>query len=93
MDDYDEKYAKIKFNSHDKLPLNKTIEIPSMITVVRAVFHQIVSTSFVRQMSIKIMNNIKMLSFDRIDVSEGIDVNKTSASKECEGLSLTKCMR
>ena len=25
-----------------------------------------------------------MLHFDRIDVSEGIDVNKTSASKECE---------
>ena len=22
--------------------------------------------------------------FDRIDVSEGIDVNKTSASKECD---------
>ena len=28
------------------------------------------------------MNNVKMLYFDRIDVSEGIDVNKTSASKE-----------
>ena len=27
------------------------------------------------------MNNIKML-YDKIDVSEGIDVNKTSASKE-----------
>ena len=30
------------------------------------------------------MNNIKMLHFDRIDVSEGIDVNKTCASKECD---------
>ena len=29
------------------------------------------------------MNNMKMLYFDRIDVSEGIDVNKTSKSKEC----------
>ena len=28
------------------------------------------------------MNNIKMLYFDRTDVSEGIYVNKTSASKE-----------
>ena len=25
-----------------------------------------------------------MLYFDRIDVSEGIDVNKTSASRECD---------
>ena len=31
-------------------------------------------------MSIKIMSNMKILYFDRIDVSEGIDVNKTSAS-------------
>ena len=28
---------KIKFNSDDKLPLNKTIEIPSMIIVVGAI--------------------------------------------------------
>ena len=29
-DDYYEKYMKIKFNSDNKLPLNKTIEIPIM---------------------------------------------------------------
>ena len=39
-DDYDEKYMKTKINSDDELPLNKTIEIPSVIIVVRAVFHQ-----------------------------------------------------
>ena len=38
--DYDEKYLKIKFISDDKLSLNKTTEIPSMIIVVRAVFHE-----------------------------------------------------
>ena len=27
---------------------------------------------------------MKMLYFDRIDVSEGIDVNKISASKKCD---------
>ena len=31
---------KIKFNSDNELPLNKTIEIPSMTIVVRAVFHE-----------------------------------------------------
>ena len=30
------------------------------------------------------MNNIEMLCFDRIDVSEGIDINKTNKSKECD---------
>ena len=39
-DDYDEKYMKIKFNSDDKLLLNKTIEISTMKIVVRAVFHE-----------------------------------------------------
>ena len=39
-DDYDEKYMKIKFNSDDKLLLNKTIETHSMIIVARAVFHE-----------------------------------------------------
>ena len=29
------------------------------------------------------MNNIKILYYDRIDVSKVIDINKTSASKEC----------
>ena len=32
---------KIKINSDYKLPLNKTIEIVSMIIIVRAVFHEI----------------------------------------------------
>ena len=31
---------KIKFNLDDKLPLNKTIKIRSMIVVIRAVFHE-----------------------------------------------------
>ena len=31
---------KIKFNLHDKLPLNKMIEIHSMIIFVRAIFHE-----------------------------------------------------
>ena len=30
------------------------------------------------------MKNIKILYYDRVDVSEGIDVNKTSESKECD---------
>ena len=39
-DDYDEKYLKIKFGSDDILPLNKTIEIPIVTIVVRAVFYE-----------------------------------------------------
>ena len=31
---------KIKFNSGEELPRHKTIEIPVMIIIVRAVFHE-----------------------------------------------------
>ena len=34
------KYTKVKFDSGDKVPLNKTIEIPVMIIVVRAIFYE-----------------------------------------------------
>ena len=30
------------------------------------------------------MSKMKMLHYDRIGISEGIDINKTSASKECD---------
>ena len=38
LDDNDEKYMKIKFNSDDKFPLNKTIKIPTITIFVRAAF-------------------------------------------------------
>ena len=39
-DDYNEKLIKIKLDSDDKSPLNKTIEIPFMAIAVRANFYQ-----------------------------------------------------
>ena len=39
-DDYDEKYMKIKFNSDDELPPNKTIKIISMVIFLRDAFHE-----------------------------------------------------
>ena len=38
--DYNEKLIKVKLDSDDKLPLNKTIEILVMAIVVRAIFLQ-----------------------------------------------------
>ena len=40
LDDYDEKYMKIKLNSDDELPINKSIEIATMAIVARAIFLQ-----------------------------------------------------
>ena len=65
-------------NLDDKLCLNKMIEIPAMVIVVRAFFFikiAYMSTGFLRWMSVY---------HYRSDVSEGINVNRTSASKECD---------
>ena len=37
-DDYDKKQTKIKFNSDEELPLNKTVEIPTITIVIRVIF-------------------------------------------------------
>ena len=42
---------------------------------------EIVSTNLFRQ--VFFMSYRKMLQYNRIDVSEGIDINKTNKSKEC----------
>ena len=38
--DYDEKYIKIKLNSDDVSPLNKTVEISTITIVLRAFFYK-----------------------------------------------------
>ena len=35
-----EKYMKMKLNSDDELTLNKTIEIPTMAIIARAIFYE-----------------------------------------------------
>ena len=40
MDNYHEKYMKIKFNSDDDLFLKKTLELHKIIMLVRTVFHE-----------------------------------------------------
>ena len=37
LDDYDKKYIKIRLDSDDNLPLNKTIEIPIATIVIVAI--------------------------------------------------------
>ena len=71
--DYRKDYIKTKFNSDDDLPLNKSLKFHAMTITL--------PTTFFRWHFVWI---IKMLQYERIDASEGTDVNKTSLSKECE---------
>ena len=61
LDDYGERYMKIKFNSDDELPLNKTIEIPSMAIAVGTILYEI-NRSLLRWMPVL---DIKMKSKDK----------------------------
>ena len=38
--EYEKDYMKIKFNSDDKLPLNKQLKFLSVTTVIRSVFEE-----------------------------------------------------
>ena len=38
--DYEKKYIKIKFNSDDKLPLNKPLKFHNMTITIRSVFKE-----------------------------------------------------
>ena len=61
---YDEKYIKIKFNLDDKLPLNKTVEIPSMIIVARVAFYKN-SKCYPQVFLDKCLYNNKAKSYDK----------------------------
>ena len=68
---------KIKFNVDYELSLNKTIEIPSMTVVVRAVFLEknILSTSFFRRMSVKKIGTKNHGCYYFDDIIKDIDIN------------------
>ena len=66
---------KIKLNSDDNLPL-KAFEFYNMIILVRSVFHQ--GNNYYSQAFLgECLYKLKMLEYDKTDVSEGINVNKT----------------
>ena len=70
---------KIKFDTDDNLPLNKELKLHMLTIIVRSVF-EILSQTLFRGLFVWI---IKMLQYEKIDISEEIDTNKTRASKEC----------
>ena len=83
---YEKDYLKNRFNSDDNLPLNKQLKFHNMIVTIRSVseedgklYPQVFLDDTLYELKIK-----KMIEYKRIDISEGIDVNKTNLSKECD---------
>ena len=69
---------KIKFNSNDDLPLNKSLKFHNMPIAIRSVFEE--DSKLYPQVflddTLYELNLPKILEYNRIDISEGIDVNK-----------------
>ena len=63
----------ISLNSDDDLPLKKTLKLCNMIIVVRFVFHE--GNKYYPQVVLDAwLYKLSMFEYDRIDVSERIDV-------------------
>ena len=77
---------KIKFNADDNLPLNKPLKLHLLTIIVRSIFEE--DGKFYVQLylddclyELRIANDLWMLEYSRIGISEGIDVKKTNGSK------------
>ena len=75
---------KIKLESDDDVPLNKSLKFNLMTITIRSVFFfffklypQVYLHDTLYELNIQ-----KMLEYDKIDISEGIDVNKTNVLRE-----------
>ena len=72
---------KIKFNSADNLPSNKILKLHMLTVIVRSVC-QGDGKFYLPVFLDECLYELYMLEYDRIDISKGIDINKTNASKE-----------
>ena len=71
---------KIKFNSDDDLPLNETLRFCILTVIIRNVFEK--DGEYYPHIFLdNCLYEVKMLEYERIDVSEDIDVNKSNKSK------------
>ena len=91
--EYGKDFMKTKFNADDNLPLNKPLKLHLLTIIVRCIFEE--DGKFYLQLyfdnclyELRVASNRYMLEHVRIDILEGIDVNKTNASKKRWYLSL-----
>ena len=71
---------KIRFESDDNLLLNITLKLYILTLIVKSFFQE--DNKYYPQVLLdECLYELQMLEHDRIDISEGLDVNKTNASK------------
>ena len=71
---------KIKFNSDDDLPLNKFLKFRILAIIIRNIFDKD-GKCYPQTFLNDCLYEVQMLEYERIDISEGIDANKSNKSK------------
>ena len=78
--EYEKEFMKDKFSSDDYLPLNKILKLRNLTIVLRSVFQE--GSNYYSQVFLdECLYELYMLEYDRIDTSEGNDINQTNQSK------------
>ena len=75
--EYAKDYLRIKIDSDDNLPLNKILKFRVLTIIIRNIFEKD-DKCYPQIFLDDCLYKIKMLEHDRIHISEGIDVNKSS---------------
>ena len=81
--EYGKDYMKIKFDSDDDLLMNKILKFRILTIIIKNICKK--DGKYYPQTFLDDrLYEIEMLEYERIDISEGIGINKTNKSKECD---------
>ena len=83
VNEWGKDYMKIKFDLNNNIPLNKILKFAALTIVIRCAFDN-VANYHPQDFLDDALVDLSMLEYNRIDISEGIDVKKSNdKSKEC----------
>ena len=81
--EYEKDYMGIKLNSDYDLPLNKILKLHMLTIIVKYISEE--DGKYYPQFFLdECLYEVLMLEYNRIDISEGIDINKNNTSKACD---------
>ena len=75
---------KIKFNTDNNLLLNKPLKLHLLTIIVSCIFKEDIKFYLQLYLDDCLYDLKTMMKLDRIEDSEGIDLNRTDKSKECK---------
>ena len=75
---------KIKFNTDNNLLLNKPLKLHLLTIIVRCIFEEDIKFYLQLYLDDCLYDLKTMIQLDRIEDSQGIDLNRTDKSKECK---------